>query len=66
MDAVLNSMEDFMQYIKGFLGLYVEGLRDVSSDCMGVVVEVVLFGLEIYVWIVYDMVLFHEFLWIVD
>jgi hypothetical protein len=32
---------------------------------MGVVEEVILFGLEVYVGVVYDVVLFHEFLWIV-
>ncbi len=32
---------------------------------MGVIVEVILFGLEVYVRVLYDVVLFHEFLWIV-
>jgi hypothetical protein len=66
MDVVLNGLENACKDFKGLLRLEIKSLRDVPGNDMGVVVEMILFSLEVDIGIVGNVVLFHELLWVID
>ena len=66
MDMVLNGLENACKDFQGLLCLEIKSLRDVPGNDMGVVVEMILFSLEVDIGIVGNVVLFHELLWVVD
>jgi hypothetical protein len=66
MDIVLNCLENACKDFQGLLRFEIKGLRDIPGNDMGVVVEMILFSLEVYIGIVGNVVLFHELLWVID